>query len=414
MHRFTWLLTVLSWVGLAFGQDLNTLYSTSLGARAAGMGGSFVAMSGDPACIFWNPAGIAGMKQPSAYAEGANREQNLTLENNVYYSSALLYENPTSYSGQSTSARALAILVPVRWAVVGLGYSVPFETDLRDGRYTYQEYTIEPRSVGRVQRWTLSCGIGRPLTGMSGTAVGFNINYDRFRSERASYFHSVYPYSNGQNELVDLNETTFYGQGYNFEAGMVHEYGEALAVGMKLGISGEWGSQGNVLFYHYYYYPPYDTLRDTALVSKRYGRGSFQGSLQTPAYLSLGLRAHREAVALAAELTWSYGGQRIDVVPQPGSGVMAYDASFDWNFGIPVARIGIEIQPLRGLFLRVGAYAYRYSSSWGSQEGDPGTWTGGLGFKRKGLQADIAVERAAGKRGKVTSAVFGMTYALGR
>jgi len=414
MRSLTCLLTVLSWAGLSFGQDLNTLNSSNLGARAAGMAGTFVAMSGDPTCLFWNPAGIAGVKRPSVYAEGAYREQSQTEDDYGYLSSTILYEDPSSYFGHSTSARALAVLIPFRWAVLGLGYSVPYETDYRDGRFTYHELTIEPRSVGRVQRLTLSCAAGSVLTGTPGTALGFNINYDRFRSERASYYHSVYSWPQGLNETVDLNETTFEGRGYTFEAGMLHESGEALEVGIKVGISGEWHGQGNVLLYNYYYYPPFDTLQDTARVYEQSGRGTFQGFVPSPGYLSLGLRVHREVIALGAELNWRFGGDYSRAVPQPGSGIGAYDVSLDWNFGIPMARIGIEIQPLRGLFLRGGAYTSKNSSFWGSWEGDPGTWTGGLGFERKSLRADVAIERSAGGREKATCAAFGMAYAVGR
>ena len=213
---------------------------------------------------------------------------------------------------------------------------------------------------------------------------------------------------------MDLNETTFDGRGYTFEVGMLHESGETLEIGMKMGISGEWHGQGNELFYNYYYYPPFDTLQDTARVYEQSGRGSFQGFVPSPAYLSLGLRVHREVISLGAELNLRYGGDYSRVVPLPGSGIGAYNASLDWDFGIPMARIGVEIQPLRGIFIRGGAYASQYTSIWGNGGDAPGTWTGGLGFERQGLRADAEVQRSTGSRGKATCAAFGLTYSLGK
>ena len=88
---------------------------------------------------------------------------------------------------------------------------------------------------------TLSCAAGNVLTGTPGTAIGFNINYDRFRSERAGYYHSVYRWPQGLNETVDLNETTFEGRGYTFEAGMLHASGDTLWTRTYGGPLGDYG-----------------------------------------------------------------------------------------------------------------------------------------------------------------------------
>ena len=46
--------------------------SQGLGARAAGMGGSFVAVAEDYSSIFWNPSGIALVNEKTLHSEYKN------------------------------------------------------------------------------------------------------------------------------------------------------------------------------------------------------------------------------------------------------------------------------------------------------------------------------------------------------
>src|SRR5512132_1463695 len=46
------------------GTSSGTFLGIGVGARAVGLGGSFVAVANDPSAIFWNPAGLASLQRP--------------------------------------------------------------------------------------------------------------------------------------------------------------------------------------------------------------------------------------------------------------------------------------------------------------------------------------------------------------
>src|SRR5215468_8588160 len=54
-----WAADVFEKVGTFDGQFLKI----GIGARAAGMGGAFVAVADDPSAVFWNPAGLARLDE---------------------------------------------------------------------------------------------------------------------------------------------------------------------------------------------------------------------------------------------------------------------------------------------------------------------------------------------------------------
>jgi len=60
---FAGLAALLAFSPFVFGNGLNL---NGVGARAVAMGGAFVGLADDYSAIFWNPAGLANMKSPSA------------------------------------------------------------------------------------------------------------------------------------------------------------------------------------------------------------------------------------------------------------------------------------------------------------------------------------------------------------
>lgn len=54
---------VLGLVSICHGREISK-QNYLIGEQAAGMGGAFTAMSSDPACSYYNPAGLAGLKKP--------------------------------------------------------------------------------------------------------------------------------------------------------------------------------------------------------------------------------------------------------------------------------------------------------------------------------------------------------------
>jgi hypothetical protein len=420
MRPLAFIFPVLAFVGFAFSHDLNTLYAPGVGARAMGMGGAFVAMSGDPACLFWNPAGCAWAKKPSGYVEGAYEDRWSTVQQNYYsypdyYSSS---DTPQNYSASSTAPRAVALLVPLKEMVIGLGAYVSYETRLRDGTYGFRGQTVDPRAVGQVQRMVLSVSTGKKVGSLPKASVGFNLNYDRLHYERATYDHSVYSDSFGSyqynSETVDMNETRFDDRGFNFDIGALVETEGGLSLGVKAGVASDWEGDGTVRNYHYYYTHQRDSLRDTTTLQEVSPSAPFKSFITSPQFITLGLRLHQENLSFDIELTAYHQEQQQSGAIGGGSGSYYYYYSPDiftsWN--LPTIRAGLEVQPLKGVFLRGGAYAYG-NSGYGVEH-EPAGFTGGLGYEHKGLRADLAVERQSeGDREKSTRATLGLTYALG-
>ena len=423
MKRLAFIFPVLACVGFASSHDLNTLYAPGVGARAMGMGGAFVAMSGDPACLFWNPAGCAWVKKPSGYVEGVYEDRWSTMQRNYYrvvypdyYSSS---DIPQSYSSRNTSPRAVALLLPLKEMVIGLGAYVPYETRLRDGTYAFRGQTVDPRALGRVQRMVLSVSTGKKVGSLPRASVGFNLNYDRLHYERATYAHSVYSDSFGSyqynSETVDMNETRFDDQGFNFDIGALIETEDGLAIGVKMGVASDWEGDGTVRNYHYYYTHQRDSLRDTTTIQESSPSSPFKSLVSSPQFITLGLRLHQERLSFGIELTAYHQEQQQSIPIVNGSGTYYYYYSPDLftRWDLPTVRAGLEVQPLKGFFIRGGAYAYG-NSGYGAEH-EPAGFAGGLGYEHKGLRADMAVERqSAGYMDKSTRATLGLTYALGK
>ena len=418
MRPLPFIFLVLAFVGFATGHELNTLYAPGVGARAMGMGGAFVAMSGDPTCLFWNPAGCAWVKKPSGYIEGAFEERwQSTLPDYRYYSYYPPSDSPLSYSSNSTTPRAIALLVPLKEVVLGFGAFIPYETRLRDGAFTFRNQTVEPRAVGKIQRISLSISTGKRIGSLPKASVGFNLNYDRFHYERAGYEHSIYSYSypwgSSSSEWVDINETQFDDRGFNFDMGALIETEDGLAVGLKMGVASDWEGDGNTRKYQYYSSHQRDTLRDTATVQEDLHSGPFKSLVSAPQFLTLGLRISQEKVSLGAEIT-VYHRDYPQVYAVTGSDIHIDDPMMFSDWGIPTARAGIEVQPVPGLFLRGGSYAFGMDSYY-SETHEPACFTAGIGFARQSLSADLAVEHQSSKvREKSTRATLGLTYALGK
>jgi hypothetical protein len=423
MRPSAFIFLVFACVGFAFGHDLNTLYAPGVGARAMGMGGAFVAMSGDPSCLFWNPAGCAWAKKPSGYVEGASEDRWSTVQQNYYsypdyYSSS---DTPQSYSSSNTSPRAIALLVPLKEMVIGLGAYVPYEARLRDGTYVFRGHGVDPRSVGQIQRMTLSLSTGKKVSGLPRASVGFNLNYDRLHYERATYAHSVYSDSSPAwgsyySESVDMNETRFDDRGFNFDIGALLETEEGLSLGAKVGVASDWEGDGTIRNYHYYYTHQRDPYRDTTTLQEVSPSSPFKSLVSSPQFITLGLRLHQENLSFDIELTAYHQEQQQQsggIGGGSGSYYYYYSPDLFTNWDLPTIRAGLEVQPLKGLFLRGGAYAYG-NSGYGVVH-EPAVFTGGLGYDHKGLRTDLAVERqSAGNREKSTRATLGLTYALGK
>lgn len=63
--------------GRSNSNHLKTLEGIGIGPRALGMGGAFVALVDDPTSVYWNPAGLAFVENPTLYGEISARQRSI-------------------------------------------------------------------------------------------------------------------------------------------------------------------------------------------------------------------------------------------------------------------------------------------------------------------------------------------------
>jgi hypothetical protein len=415
MRRFAFIFLVLAFVGFASAHELNTLYAPGVGARAMGMGGAFVAMSGDPACLFWNPAGCAWMDKPTVYLEGTYEERWKKTTPNDYWYAPWSGVKPTSYSSHYAAPKALILLTPLPWGILGFGLSVPYETRLKDGNLIFRGRNSETKAVGNVRRTSIVFAAGEEVLGKVRASLGFNLHYDRFRFERGDFCQDTSSGAYGPSVSVRMDRTLFENQGFNFDLGALVETKNGIALGAKVGVVSGWDGEGTDERYYYYSY--YDTVNHIT-VQESFSVNPFESSVNAPQYAAFGMRIQKKILSIEGEVTFF----RKEQVRYLFDDLWWRDAYQPWLFSgwtLPTSRVGLEVQPFKGIFLRAGAYGYSktgyYNRRYGDEEHEPSAYTAGLGLERHGIRADFAVERqSAGDREKSTRATLGLTYALGK
>jgi hypothetical protein len=128
------------------GTSSMTFLKIGLGARAAGMGGAFVAVANDPSAIYWNPAGIASM------------QRNEVALSHVDWPAEVKYEHVAYVMPVSKLGGALAFQIGV------LSTQIDETTDLQPfgtGRSFYFSDAVAGVAYGR--RWTDKLLVGAGL-----------------------------------------------------------------------------------------------------------------------------------------------------------------------------------------------------------------------------------------------------------
>lgn len=120
-------------VGTASG----TFLRIGLGARAAGLGESFVAVANDPTAIFWNPAGLASQLRPAVELSHVEWPAEIRYEH-------LTYVQPVKRLGGSVAVQFGALTTDIDETTEYM----PFGT----GRtFTYSDFVV---GAAYARRWT--------------------------------------------------------------------------------------------------------------------------------------------------------------------------------------------------------------------------------------------------------------------
>jgi len=379
MRPLAFIFLVLACVGFAFSHELNTLYAPGVGARAMGMGGAFVAASGDPSCIYWNPAGLAGIRKPMASLEGWRMWGRSQVEKSYYDPMREDYVYGPPSSADHSGLGLAAVVFPVTQATFALSTYIPYENSLWDGDSIVQGSAIRKGMESRVLRSSFAAATEVSFSHGSRLSLGLEVYADRLRYQRSSVA-SIFPWS----------VTKVQGNGYGFQSGILFQPTEEAAFGFAI--------QGQSLL----------NAEGSARYPSQHGDSVYVSSVtmaaKLPTLVKVGIRLTSKPLVFEWDLamrTSEMGGRTI----------YYYDAGIPYAT-TPLQRAGMEIEVIRGLWLRGGAY-YMYD---GQQSSEPVFFTGGLGLERWGFHANGAIERTFGSKvhEQTTRATLGLTYALGK
>ena len=130
------------------GTSSATFLQIGVGARAVGMGGTFVAVADDPSAIFWNPAGLASLQRPEVAAS------------HVDWPADIHYDHVTVVLPSRRLGGSVALQLGV------LGTKLQETTDLQPfGTGNEFNYSDMVAGLGFARRWTdkLLVGAGAKL-----------------------------------------------------------------------------------------------------------------------------------------------------------------------------------------------------------------------------------------------------------
>lgn len=366
------------------GMEKDVFYFSSIGARAIGLGGAFTSREGEPSCAFWNPAGLAKIKEMIFYTD---------VSSTFGYFSYGPYYSKENYSIEHSSFGGAFFSVPFENFVLTVSQYSPYEVNSKDGETSWRGNIFRDEAFGRILRTSISIS-----SGIEKISAGVNFNYNKinFRGEDFLYDKSNFI------EKMDWRKVDFNGKGSNIDIGILlkPESGEEGGIfGVMLSL-GTW-VRGNGERKSYFYFVNRDTLKEDTLYSQ-----NFTDFVDLPWLLKFGLNIYKKNFSLSGELAFS-SGERKPIVYPPDRwfGTWYY---LPREFKIPYARVGAELLLPRNFSLRLGGYGF--------SEEDPTIFTIGTGFKIKKFTFDFSVENSMVERGNegIKRFVLGASYGFGK
>ena len=180
----------------SIGNSLSTLEGIGIGPRALGMGGAFVALADDASSVYWNPAGMAFIKNPTFYGEiSARRRSHISPAFYGYDFSDITdpLRDLWDSSGR-VSMDHLSVSYPLHGAVFAISHLRPFENYSERSNGVHSDLVIRQTSL------TVAAKSGESFS------IGFNISYNKMKIDYVSSSSlerfSGYGYSMGIGALV--------------------------------------------------------------------------------------------------------------------------------------------------------------------------------------------------------------------
>jgi len=344
-------LSILLVLGLSTSSFANGLSLNSLGTRALGMGGAFVALSNDATAIYWNPAALAGQKSNLvAYFTGVmpigtyeTTGINAESQNTIFPTGGLL----VAYQMDKITL-ALGVYVPsglgIVWDLADFG--VPSSLGLE----------LESR-VGAVN---LSPAIGYQVTDKFSVGLAINVVYGLFNLRQHA---DGSPFGLGLYQFEEESD----GFGFGATLGLKYKFNEKLEAGASFRLATEVAMSGtakNPLFANLPTIPPGVSPDLPNGLAPFSGESDFDRDVTWPIWIGGGL-VYRPTKCLTLALDVQYSQwSELDML------VASYDDAtwqnflsaqgedefkLDWEDAVMI-RLGGELMVTPEATLRLGYY----------------------------------------------------------
>lgn len=395
---------------------------SGVGARALGMGGAFTGVANDFSALYWNPAGLAQVK---------NGEFSLGMSHLNYRNTGSYFGLPLAYSNSSTTLNALGFVLPTqvqRGALVfafgyarennfttGLGFDGfnPLSSIIQDyapdgalapsdprGNLMWELYLADVDTVtgrwispirdsltqagttlegGGLDNWSVAGAVDIApglSAGLTLTYASGSYSYERtFRETDTRRIHTIPPYDLDELTVEDFIDSDI--SAFRAKAGLFYRSQDLFRVGLTirppaiLAVRESFSTRGTVVYDNGDVLPvegPYAT------------EGTGQYDVLTPWTFGAGGSVVLDAVLLSADLEYTDWSQL--EFRNADASLIALNREIKTLFrGTLNARAGVEVNlPAPGLRLR-GGFMYFPSR----YDGDPSEFdqkyiTGGLGF----------------------------------
>ncbi len=170
------------------GRTAADFLQIGVGARAAGMGGAYTALSEGSEASYWNPAGMAGLQGYEVSFSHFAWYQDVTLEQGAFafalnerttLAASIIYLNYGDIDGYDASDNPIGDITAYDWAGgVSLGYQVNDDLSLgATGKYINQKFddisgsafAVDLGASYQIGRWTIAA-----MAGNLGSAMTFD------------------------------------------------------------------------------------------------------------------------------------------------------------------------------------------------------------------------------------------------
>ncbi|GAB4370470.1 MAG: hypothetical protein Kow0042_12750 [Calditrichia bacterium] len=410
LKRMVFLIVIMQF-GILFAQttfDAIRIRSGTLGfgARTLAMGGNGVASAEDYSALYWNPAGLAALRQNQFSGE---------LSHLQFNNKASFQGDYTDMSDNFTRLRSLGLAIPLPTTrgslVLALGYNfvqdfdeylffngfnrnsngLQFELENPNGVYQWYDFDkdvdqSEELSIGGgIHQWSVGGAIALSPNLDAGIALNFwrgkEDYYLQFKQEDSENLYADYPadffsYTLNQNLITRYNA-------FSLKLGGIFKLNEAMQMGMAIEfpttftVKEEYSSSDELVF------------DDGFVDAVDYEPGEWEYEVKTPYRFDAGIGIQSEYIKLTAGGTYQDWTQTKFQAPEYAaldedySQLLEENRFFRSDFRATIDyHLGGELRsPENNIFLRAGYAVHPSPYKDATSEMAKTYYTGGIGFK---------------------------------